>query len=105
MVSRRKVSSSTHGACSTSLRSAAPAGLGTPTGLSAGAVGAGGVVWFACASAIALVRSVPGTETFPFYQLQIPASIPYGLAFDHQGTLWFTADATTANYVGALAVK
>ena len=82
-----------------------PATLGTPTGLYAVTVAASGDVWFACASANALVRYVPGTQTFTFYQLQIPASIPYGVAFDRQGTLWFTADATTANYVGALAVK
>lgn len=79
-----------------------PATLGQPSGLYALTVTPNGDVWFAVASANSLVRYVPQTRAFTFFTLSIPASIPYGLALDSAGNLWFTADATPTNYVGML---
>lgn len=79
-----------------------PATLGQPTGLYALTVTPNGDVWFAVASANALVRYVPQTATFTFFTLSIPSSVPYGLSLDTAGNLWFTADATPTNYVGML---
>lgn len=79
-----------------------PATLGQPSGLYAVTVATNGDVWFAVASANALVRYVPRTGTFSFFTLSIPASVPYGLSLDKAGNLWFTADSTPANYVGML---
>jgi virginiamycin B lyase len=79
-----------------------PATLGQPTGLYAVTVTRNGDVWFAVASANALVRYVPRTGAFNFFTLSIPASVPYGLSVDSAGNLWFTADASPTNYVGML---
>ena len=81
---------------------AVPATLGQASGLYAMTVAPNGDVWFATASANALVRYTPQTGAFAFYTLSIPASIPYGLMLDRAGNLWFTADATPTNYVGML---
>lgn len=79
-----------------------PSALGTPGGLYAITVTRNGDVWFACSSANALVRYQPASHGFTFFQLSTPASIPYGLAQDGAGRLWFTADATAQNYVGMM---
>ncbi|HKS69394.1 MAG TPA: hypothetical protein VJQ45_03175 [Ktedonobacterales bacterium] len=79
-----------------------PSTLGTPGGLYAITVTHDGDVWFACSSANALVRYQPASHGFTFFQLSTPASIPYGLAQDGAGRLWFTADATAQNYVGMM---
>ncbi|MGH2516022.1 MAG: hypothetical protein ACRDHP_10245, partial [Ktedonobacterales bacterium] len=79
-----------------------PSTLGQPSGLYALTVTPNGDVWFAVASANALVRYVPRTGAFAFFTLAIPASVPYGLSLDSAGNLWFTADSTPTNYVGML---
>ena len=79
---------------------AVPATLGGAGGLYDITVTRDGSVWFACSSANALVRYRPGGRDFAFFQLSTPASIPYGLAQDSAGRLWFTADDTSQNYVG-----
>lgn len=81
-----------------------PATLGQVSGLYAMTVAPNGDVWFASASANALVRYTLQTGAFVFYTLSIPASIPYGLMLDNAGNLWFTADATPTNYVGMLPI-
>lgn len=81
---------------------AVPSTLGQPTGLYSLTVTPDGNVWFAIASANALVRYIPQTGAFSFFTLSIPASVPYGLSTDGAGNLWFTADATPTNYVGML---
>lgn len=63
-----------------------------------------GDIWIASAGANALVRYEPTTSRFTFYQLSIPASIPFGLAFDRAGRLWFTA-STNPNYIGVMSVS
>lgn len=62
----------------------------------------GGDIWFASAGANALVRYRPATREFAFFTLPQPGSVPYGVALDGNGRLWFTADAVPTNYVGAL---
>ncbi len=79
---------------------AVPATLGGAGGLYDLTVTRDGSVWFACSGSNALVRYRPGSRDFAFFQLSTPASIPYGLAQDSAGRLWFTADDTTQNYVG-----
>ncbi len=81
---------------------AVPATLGEPTGLYALTLGHDGSVWFACASANALVRYSPQSGAFTFNVLSVPASVPFGLALDRSGTVWFTAAAMPNNYVGQL---
>jgi virginiamycin B lyase len=81
---------------------AVPQTLGTPAGLYDVVVAPTGDVWFACASANALVQYSPRTGQFTFHVLSVPASVPFGLAFDTAGSLWFTADGTPANYIGVL---
>jgi virginiamycin B lyase len=75
---------------------------GDPKGLYAIVVGPSGDVWFGSAGSNALVRYTASSQTFTFYTLSIPQSIPFGLAFDAGGRLWFTADASPTNYIGVL---
>jgi virginiamycin B lyase len=77
--------------------------LGNPAGLYDLLVAPDGAVWCASVGANALVRYQPDQDTFTLYALPTPESTPYGLALDRSGTLWFTADAPTAQYIGALA--
>ena len=79
-----------------------PPVLGAVSGLYGIAATSNGVIWFACASANALVRYVPQSGSFTFFPLAIPHSIPFGLSLDHNDMLWFTADQTPNNYVGGL---
>lgn len=79
-----------------------PQTLGRAAGLYDVVVGQDGNVWFACASINAIVRYTPQRDTFAFYQLATPNSVPYGLTLDSGGALWFTADASPDNYVGTL---
>ncbi|HEV2461442.1 MAG TPA: hypothetical protein VGS80_24065 [Ktedonobacterales bacterium] len=81
-----------------------PAVLGSVSGLYALIVAPDGDVWFACASANALVRYAPQTGRFTFYTLSAPASVPFGLALDASSGLWFTADGNPANYVGIMHI-
>jgi len=63
-----------------------------------------GSVWFASAGVNALVRYIPATGAFTFFQLNTPNSVPYGVALDTSGRnarLWFTADGQP-NYVGVM---
>lgn len=80
---------------------AVPQTLGDPAGLYALTVTANGDVWVACAAANALIRFTPTSAAFTLYALPIAQSVPFGLAQSSSGTLWFTADAQPANYVGA----
>lgn len=61
-------------------------------------------IWLASSGANALVRYDPRTSEFTFYVLSVPASIPFGLAFDRAGRLWFTA-STNPSYIGVMSVK
>ncbi len=79
-----------------------PSKLGRPAGLYALTTVSNGDVWFACSSVNALIRYQPGPGIFTFFTLSIPESVPYGLAVDRSGDLWFTADAPPTNYVGRL---
>lgn len=79
-----------------------PATLGEPTGLYALVVAPDGSVWFACASANALIRYQPQSGAFAFNLLSVPASVPFGLSVDRSGNIWFTAAAMPNNYVGKL---
>ena len=79
-----------------------PLALGPASSLYAVTVAHNGDVWFASSGANALVRYVSGTGAFTFFQLPTAQSIPYGLALDGKGHLWFTADAAPTNYVGML---
>lgn len=81
---------------------AVPTTLGDATGLYALVVGRDGSVWFACASANALVRYSPPSGAFTFDVLSVPASVPFGLSLDRSGNIWFTASATPDNYIGQL---
>jgi virginiamycin B lyase len=63
-----------------------------------------GNVWLASAGANAVVRFDPRTSKFTFYVLAVPASIPFGLAFDRAGRLWFTASANP-NYIGVMSAS
>jgi virginiamycin B lyase len=76
---------------------------GAPNGMYALQIAKNGDVWFASAGANSLVRYNPRAQGFTFYQLSIPSSVPFGLSFDSEGNLWFTAD-TTPNYVGVASV-
>jgi virginiamycin B lyase len=63
-----------------------------------------GDVWIASAGANALVQYDPRTSEFTFYMLSVPGSIPFGLAFDRAGRLWFTASANPS-YIGVMPVS
>lgn len=82
-----------------------PDTVAAPSGLYAVEVAKDGGVWFACASTNALVRFDPRTHVFAFYPLTTARSVPYGLALDHDGNLWFTGDATPTNYIGELRIS
>jgi virginiamycin B lyase len=77
-----------------------PQNVGGAGGLYDITITSDGNVWFACTSANALVRYQPDKRAFTFFQLSTPNSIPYGLARDNKGQLWFTADDISQNYVG-----
>lgn len=81
-----------------------PASLGNNLGLYAVVAAGNGDVWFACSGSNALVRYVPPSGHFTFYTLAAPTSVPYGLALDGSGRLWFTAAASPQNYVGVMHV-
>ena len=80
-----------------------PKALGNPSTLYAVATASNGDVWFASAGANALIRYTPQSQAFRFFVLPTPASVPYGVAFDAAGKLWFSADGRPANYVGVLS--
>jgi virginiamycin B lyase len=80
---------------------AVPTLLGSPQGMYQDVVASDGSVWFACSGVNALVRYMPDHGRYMFYQLSRPATIPYGVALDRSGTLWFTGDGTP-NYIGEL---
>ena len=59
-------------------------------------------VWFVNNGATALVRYMPDKPGYMFFQLDLPASAPYGLALAPSGKLWFTVVSSSANYVGEM---
>lgn len=79
-----------------------PEPLGNPASLYGVAVARDGAVWTASSGANALIRYQPESAKVTYFQLATPASVPYGVAFDAKGALWFSADATSANYLGVL---
>ena len=81
-----------------------PPTLGPVSGMYAVVATTSGDVWFACASANAIVRYQPADQQFTYYTLSVPASVPYGLALDQNGNLWFVGDVTPDNYVGELVI-
>ena len=80
-----------------------PKALGNPSTLYAVAVASNGDVWFASSGANALIRYTPQSQAFRFFVLPTAASVPYGVAFDSAGKLWFSADGQPANYIGVLS--
>ncbi len=80
-----------------------PTAAGPSDGLYGIRVASNGDVWFTAAGANALARYTPATHAFTFYQLSVPNSVPFGLAFDDTGKLWFTA-TVNPNYVGVLTL-
>lgn len=60
-------------------------------------------IWFVDVGANTLVRYAPGKQAFTFFQLSLPSSVPFGLALDPAGKLWFTAGGSPANFVGEMA--
>ena len=76
---------------------------GTADGMYGIQVAGNGDVWFTSAAANALIRYTPRSRAFTLYQLGIPSSIPFGISFDRQGNLWFTA-TTNPNYVGVMPI-
>jgi virginiamycin B lyase len=77
---------------------------GTADGMYGIQVAGNGDVWFTSAAANALIRYIPESRAFTLYQLGIPGSIPFGISFDRQGNLWFTA-TTNPNYVGVMSTQ
>ena len=75
-----------------------PVTLGDPATLYSVAT-RGHALWFTSTGANALVRYIPGSQQFTFYQLAIASSVPFGLALAPDGALWFSADGTP-NYLG-----
>jgi virginiamycin B lyase len=67
-------------------------------------VDASGAVWAASMGQNSIVRYVPGTGTFTLFALPDASTLPYGLALDPNGRVWFSADRTPINYVGVLNV-
>ncbi len=60
-------------------------------------------LWLTSTGANALIRYTPDTRAYTYYPLPIPRSIPYGVALDQAGALWFTADGgPDATYFGSL---
>jgi virginiamycin B lyase len=78
-----------------------PSPLGSSQGMYQDVIGSDGTVWFACSGANALVRYSPSSGQYTFYQLPQSGSVPYGLALDSSGHLWFTGDGMP-NYIGEL---
>ncbi len=74
---------------------------GPATGMYDVQIGANGTVWLAIAGDNSLVSYTPSEKAFTFYQLATPGSVPFGLAFDGTGRLWFTASGTP-NYIGVV---
>lgn len=58
-----------------------------------------GSVWFASAGVNALVRYLPTTKSFTFYQLPASQSIPFGLVLGHDHRIWVSGDGAADNYV------
>jgi virginiamycin B lyase len=66
-------------------------------------VAADGSVWIADMGQNAITRYTPKTALFTWFALPDASSVPYGLAWDSAGHLWFTADRSPTNYVGVLS--
>ncbi len=79
-----------------------PRVLGDPESLYAITAAPNGDAWFESAGANAIVRFSPQTGAFAFYKLPIPSSVPYGIALDAAGKVWFAADDGDGNYIGAV---
>jgi len=62
-----------------------------------------GALWVTSTGANALLRYQPATRAYTYYPLPLPASVPYGIALDQTGALWFTADGGPGRtYIGSL---
>ena len=79
-----------------------PQTLGNPAGMYAVVIGSHGTIWFTSNGANAIVAYDSASGAFTFYQLPIQQSVPFGMAADGQGNLWFTAGAQPSNFIGAL---
>lgn len=78
-----------------------PALTGTSAGLYQIVATSDRSLWFASAGANALIRYTPSSGAYVFYQLSQDQSVPYGLALDGSGHVWFTADGQP-EYIGEL---
>src|SRR5262249_12307193 len=61
-----------------------------------------GSAWFACAASNAIVRYVPNTGAFTFYQLAAQDAIPFELPQAGLGRVWVAGAGSVREYVGAL---
>lgn len=79
-----------------------PVIAGLPAILYGLAVTKTGDIWFVDNSADALVRYVPDTNQYTFFQLGQADLSPYGLTLDATGHFWFTVGGNAANAVGKI---
>lgn len=77
-----------------------PEPVGTTTGNYALDVGPDGAVWITSFDANAIIRYAPESDTFTFYTLLIPNSVPFGMVVAPDGTIWFTSDGEPNDYIG-----
>jgi virginiamycin B lyase len=61
-----------------------------------------GMIWTASMGQNAIVRYDPAHQSFARLALPDAASVPYGVALDSSGTVWFTADRAPTNFVGRI---
>jgi virginiamycin B lyase len=78
----------------------------SPLGLRSGLYGlisdAQGNLWFTYIGNNAIGKFIPANGHYILYQIPIPDSGPFGLAFSRQGTIVFTESAASANSIGVL---
>ena len=77
-----------------------PEPVGATTGNYALDVTPDGAVWITSFDANAIIRYVPDSNTFTFYTLLIPNSVPFGMVAAPDGTVWFTSDGEPNDYIG-----
>jgi len=77
-----------------------PEPVGATTGNYALDVAPDGAVWMTSFDANAIIRYTPESNTFTFYTLLVPNSVPFGMVVASDGTLWFTSDGEPNDYIG-----
>lgn len=77
-----------------------PEPVGATTGNYALDVAPDGAVWLTSFDANAIIRYMPSSNTFTFYTLLIPQSVPFGMTIAADGSVWFTSDGEPNDYIG-----